>query len=384
MYFAAKNHWQPGPLRKDPNKWFRSDRIVRTAPLNRLARPNDLGRYFLVVFAACLVGPIGLKETRAQDKYCGIYSVYGAARLLGTDVEFSSLINSRFVSTVLGSTTEDLEKAIRSLGLNCRSFSNLGYRSLIATSDPLILHVCSDQQFVSYNHWLLFIGMDGDIARISESGEGVKYVPIGELLARWDGVAIVVFRDSASADAIAYGKKSEVFQWAALCSLIVALLVNVKRPVRCLFALAAGMLLVLHVATPLGFCRSEDVLSKVETVIGSTGIRRVDFASVQRLVRSEAITLLDVRYRMDTERGMIPGAISLPIDAMQTEFDQTVKSIARDGTVVVYCQSSECPYSQVMAIRLLGAGFTDIRIYSGGYREWLTKQSEGGTDETTR
>jgi rhodanese-related sulfurtransferase len=349
-----------------------------------IARLRCLQLLYLVFLAVQFFGDNTQSSVFGQDRYCGIYAVYGAGRTLGAEISFSTLVSPRFVSSVQGSSIDDLVRAIDHVNLKCKVFSGLGYRSISGTSCPLILHVCSEQQFVAYNHWLLFLGISNGSACIADSDGGPRLVPIGELLARWDGVAIAVFQNNGDKNEISGRKKNELFQWVAVCALIVALLLKVQHPVRCLLVLCGGLMVVLHIATPVGFGRNSQVLSMVETVIRSDNYQQVEYEWVVQYCESKNITLFDVRYQEDSARQMIPGAIALPIDALQSDFEMVVASVPRDRTVVVYCQSRQCSFSRIMAIRLMEAGFTRIHVYSGGYKEWAARRPGRSENEVSR
>ena len=42
----------------------------------------------------------------------------------------------------------------------------------------------------------------------------------------------------------------------------------------------------------------------------------------------------------------------------------------RDTEIVVYCTSPTCDASVTVATRLIALGYTDVRHYAGGKRDW--------------
>ncbi len=41
-------------------------------------------------------------------------------------------------------------------------------------------------------------------------------------------------------------------------------------------------------------------------------------------------------------------------------------------SIVIYCQSSGCPFSRQIARRMAFEGFTDIKLYSKGWVDWIS------------
>lgn len=82
---------------------------------------------------------------------------------------------------------------------------------------------------------------------------------------------------------------------------------------------------------------------------------------------NENYRLVDVRSRQDYEKEHIKGAISLPLD----ELDRKASSSLRlDDRIITYCDSFICSSSTSGAKMLARKGFTDVRDYKGGLREW--------------
>src|SRR5579872_1479998 len=65
---------------------------------------------------------------------------------------------------------------------------------LRAAEQPVILHVSGRLQLAShkYDHWMLFLGTHGAKARIVDYPDALEEVPFAEVLARWDGIGLVV------------------------------------------------------------------------------------------------------------------------------------------------------------------------------------------------
>jgi rhodanese-related sulfurtransferase len=65
---------------------------------------------------------------------------------------------------------------------------------------------------------------------------------------------------------------------------------------------------------------------------------------------------------------MIAPAQSLP--AKPLLLAATLSGIQKHQTLVLFCQSEHCAYDELVARRMIARGFTDVRLYHGGYAEW--------------
>jgi len=101
-------------------------------------------------------------------------------------------------------------------------------------------------------------------------------------------------------------------------------------------------------------------------------VPKVHEKKVQRLLGSDAI-FIDARLASDYERGHLAGAISLPIDANDAMWEQTLAKIPQGQPIVTYCQSAGCKFAEKVSLRLIEEGCTDIALFKGGWAEWVAK-----------
>jgi rhodanese-related sulfurtransferase len=91
------------------------------------------------------------------------------------------------------------------------------------------------------------------------------------------------------------------------------------------------------------------------------GMMPVDREKLLRLVREEAVTVLDVRPSVEYNAGHIAGALSIPLKELQ----QRLSDLPRDQEIVAYCRGPYCVLS-VMAVEMLRArGFNAVRLEEG-------------------
>lgn len=92
-------------------------------------------------------------------------------------------------------------------------------------------------------------------------------------------------------------------------------------------------------------------------------------AEVQRLAEEGAL-LIDARAPEVYAEGHLPAAISLPLAEAEAHLETFRQTVAPDRTLIVYCSGYGCPDSFDLAVRLIGEGYQDVRVFEGGFPEW--------------
>ena len=87
--------------------------------------------------------------------------------------------------------------------------------------------------------------------------------------------------------------------------------------------------------------------------------------ALQERIRSGEVTLIDVRPAEEYRHGHLPGAISTPVD----EIESRLGELSKDGEVVAYCRGPYCLLGPNAVRRLREGGFTASRL-SLSVPEW--------------
>ena len=95
----------------------------------------------------------------------------------------------------------------------------------------------------------------------------------------------------------------------------------------------------------------------------------VDLAEVRELGAAGAV-LIDARAAELYADGHLPGARSLPLGEMDDHFEAFRQAVPADAVIITYCNGYGCPDSFDQGVRLLEAGWRDVRVFEGGYPEW--------------
>ena len=111
---------------------------------------------------------------------------------------------------------------------------------------------------------------------------------------------------------------------------------------------------------------AESRLAEVEQIKrrfleGREGMEPVDRDKLLKLVREEAVTVLDVRPIEEYNAAHIPGALSIPLKELKLHLSE----LPRDQEIVAYCRGPFCVLS-VQAVEMLRAlGFNAVRLEEG-------------------
>ena len=90
---------------------------------------------------------------------------------------------------------------------------------------------------------------------------------------------------------------------------------------------------------------------------------------VQQLLAAGGL-LVDARSPELFAAGHIEGAVSLPFADIEDLLAGFVGRVDKDRVVVTYCSGFGCPDSFDLGMRLIEAGYRDVRVFEGGYPEW--------------
>ena len=142
------------------------------------------------------------------------------------------------------------------------------------------------------------------------------------------------------------------------------------------FAIAAILVgMFYHFANDAGLLANATATASIQEAHQGNFLPKISEKKVHKLLDSDTI-FIDARLARDYKAGHLDGAISVPVDANDIKRLKATADIAKDSRIVLYCQSSSCPYAERVAIKLIADGFTDVSIYKGGWAEWKEKNGK--------
>lgn len=96
----------------------------------------------------------------------------------------------------------------------------------------------------------------------------------------------------------------------------------------------------------------------------SPGVKNISPDEASRLLASDpAIVIVDVRQPVETQSGVIPGSMLIPL----TEFSNRLVELPKDRAILTICRSSH--RSPIAARQLKKAGYNVTNI-AGGIMRW--------------
>ncbi len=110
--------------------------------------------------------------------------------------------------------------------------------------------------------------------------------------------------------------------------------------------------------------------SHVETSAAETGMQTVSATEAREIAASFSHIVLDARKAADFAAGHIPGAMSLPVSALDQHFAEVSAMLTPDHPILVYCSGAECEESLELGKILIQSGFTNVTLFAGGIAEW--------------
>ena len=109
-------------------------------------------------------------------------------------------------------------------------------------------------------------------------------------------------------------------------------------------------------------------ISKTDSVTASLEINNP--VHIKQIVQKKEKIILDVRPLDIYNQGHLPSALSFPLMDFDDSVGHLLSSINRQAAILVYCASFECTDSHTFAQRLKNLRFIDVKVFSGGFRQW--------------
>lgn len=116
----------------------------------------------------------------------------------------------------------------------------------------------------------------------------------------------------------------------------------------------------------LGETRLAEVDRVVETYLKDRDtLEAVEATELMERLGDGSVVVLDVRPEEEYRAGHIPGALSVPVDALEA----ALQTLPRDKKVVAYCRGPYCVFSDEVVRALSARGYQASRL-ADGFPEW--------------
>lgn len=325
--------------------------------------------------------------------YCGVACLYSLIRLNDRAFEFSRLLKPEYVGSLKGSSLGELRKAAQDNGLYAEATGQLTKHVLLHCPFPIILHVKSSLESKAYDHYVLFLGVEGARAKIVNPPRPTAWVPLRELAARWDGSGLIVSaKPIAVSSVFAPAWKQFVSRAGVGLAVVILLRVALRRMPPSLsssWARRVGFSVVEsatlgvcaltfplchHFVTDEGLLVYPEATQAIQRAHAGDFIPRISARRMERLVGRTPV--VDARLAGDYRLGHLKDAISLPVDANDLDRRESMSGVPKDAKIVVYCQSAGCKFAERVAIKLVEDGCANVAIFRGGWVEWIARHPQ--------
>ncbi len=101
------------------------------------------------------------------------------------------------------------------------------------------------------------------------------------------------------------------------------------------------------------------------------GLVFISLSEAENLWSAGEAVVVDSRSQEEYASGHIPGAISIPLIEVKEGADYLFNRLPPDRQIVVYCEGGGCQTSLALARILYARGYKNIKVFSGGWEEWL-------------
>ena len=320
------------------------------------------------------------------SSYCGIYCVYAALHGFGKSIDFKSLLNTKYVGTIYGSSIQELAVAVEDNGLHALPMMGLSRANLIGARTPIILHVSRQESPSYFGHWVLFLGMENGQAKILDVPHRPELMPVADVLARWDGVGLYVSEQPLSpwqlkTESLFTGENFALFAALLIATSVLQRIITKRHQgvtrvrsvwvgIPALLGGAAVLAVAWHFLSDDGYARNKVAVRTVIQQHMPSFLPKLDVPDMEKALHDKNVVIVDARYPRDYQSGHLPGAINVPVFTTQAERRRILGNVSRDARVIVYCQSDSCQFDEALGSSLVAEGIENVALFPGGWAKW--------------
>jgi len=362
--------------------------------------PKRAGRLVTVLPALYLLFFLSAGYCTAGDRDLGaegIAEIQASMGFFDRNIDALQLLQSLNQSKA----TEPLlrvQEIIEANGLHSTVVRTMSIGQLASLQTPALLMVKPYPDAPDYSRLVLYRGMREHQALVYSSPNPEKLLPLYVLASRWNGVALIVSRDS-----IHLPRAGGWSGWLPVLSFI-ALLAVFARVVRpggqkrlfiarhsfwqgsAIFGIAALAGALQHVVRADGFLTYPRSTWPADFAPSSASIQFVSpddpaVSPIPIISLSEAKEhlaqghlFIDARAFNFYTRGHIRGAMNVP-DSSGPQRHLAMAGIPKDADLIVYCSDKKCPRARTLAAGLREDGYTRLLVFDGGWEEWTNQSS---------
>jgi len=157
--------------------------------------------------------------------------------------------------------------------------------------------------------------------------------------------------------------------WIVFLAIVVALVYNSLRPKGIAPVGAwAPQVLSSGVIAPPSYIPGEDAPV-------------INLSEAMSAFNSGQAIFLDARKQADYVAGHIKGALRCFLEEFDAEYPLVKDKLPKEALIITYCGGDECELSLFLARNLKIEGYTNVKIFFGGWEEWVEGELPISTGE---
>jgi len=123
------------------------------------------------------------------------------------------------------------------------------------------------------------------------------------------------------------------------------------------------------------FVTNQGFFSKTQSAHSAPNpsIEMISLATAKDLFKSDKALFIDSRHEFEYNTGHIRGAMNIALKEFGTHIAR-LKNISKDKLLIIYCDGIECNSSIELTVKLMESGFTNVKVFFGGWQEWKSAE----------
>jgi len=94
----------------------------------------------------------------------------------------------------------------------------------------------------------------------------------------------------------------------------------------------------------------------------------IGFDELRSHIKDRSAIIVDARTSDQFALGHVRGAVNIPAGIKENLRDRYLSNASPDQLIIVYCSSSSCNSSDMVAEQLMAQGFTNVRVFTPGWQ----------------
>ncbi len=319
-----------------------------------------------------------------SEPYCGLYSMYAAIKYHESNVNFEQLLKQYPPKTKEGSTAAEIISGLSLHGVNS-AYSSLVDPWFLRDKSSLICHFRRSLETYHYDHWVFAVKDNGRYF-IFDGGKPVYSLSESELLSYWDGTAVIPLNENRENGYWLQPSYANIFKSISLILIALAIIFITKKlpifqniknnePAKiAIYFISCTVIvsIIINATSPYGLIRNPTVRETLWNHLTETAPQNITSKEYNHYLSSQKQYLLvDSRLPESYKMGSLKNAVNIPYYLDESYLKNQLSNINKNVPILVFCQSSQCPYSDLLVKKLNSIGYQNLSVCRDGYVEMI-------------